>query len=107
MLGFFAVQQRASASYELEDRLVSVPYTQVVVLGQAVAQDSFFVDSAGSVESVFDAGEEVFGAVRWGSVNYAGAGVHGDIIGEDAENFAIEERMLEVEALQLASRKVR
>ena len=36
----------------------------------------------------------------------AGAGVHGDVVGEHAENFAIEEGMLEVEALELASGKV-
>ena len=37
----------------------------------------------------------------------AGAGVHGDIVREHAEDLAVEEGMLEVEALELASGKVR
>jgi hypothetical protein len=40
-------------------------------------------------------------------VDHAGAGVHGDVVGEHAENFAIEEGMLEVEALELAAGEVR
>ena len=68
------------------------------VLGQAIAQDAFFIDVAGGVEAVLDAGHEVFGAVRGRGVDDAGAGVHGDVVGEHAENFAVEKWMLEVEA---------
>ena len=39
-------------------------------------------------------------------MNHAGSGIHRDVVGKDAEHFAIEKWMLKVQALQLASGKV-
>ncbi len=50
-----------------------------------------------SVELVLDAGVEVVRAVRGRGVHHAGAGVHGDVVGEHAENCAIEERVCKVQ----------
>ena len=107
VLGFFRVQQRAAAFDQIDNGLIGVPNALAVVFGQAVAQDAFFVDVAGGIEAVLDAGAEVFSAMRGRGVDDAGAGVHGDVVGEHAENFAVEEGMLEVEALELASGEVR
>src|ERR1022692_4135297 len=41
--------------------------------------------------------------MRGRGVDDAGAGVHSDIVGKYAENFAVEEWMLEVETLELAA----
>ena len=78
-----------------------------VVLGKAVAQDAFFVHVAGGVEAVLHAGGEVLRAVRRRGVHHAGAGVHGDVVRQHAENFAIEKRMLKVQALHLAAGEAR
>ena len=106
VLGFFRVQQRAAAFDQVDDGLIGVPNALAVVFRQAVAQDAFFVDVAGGIEAVLHAGGEVFSAVRRRSVDDAGAGIHGDVVGEHAKNFAVEEGMLEVEALELASGEV-
>ena len=84
---------------QVDDRLIGVPNALAVVLGQAVAQDAFFIHMAGGIEPVLDAGGEVLRAVRGRGVDDARACVHGDVVGEHAENLAVEERVLEVEAL--------
>ncbi len=98
----FRVQQRTAFLEQLDDGRIGIPNLQPVVLGKAVAQDAFFIHVAGGVESVLHAGGEVFRAVRGRGVNHAGAGVHGDVVGQHAEDFAIEKGMLKVEALHLA-----
>src|SRR5208337_5512446 len=106
VLGFFRVQQSAAAFDQIDDGLIGVPNALAVVLGQAVAQDAFFVDVAGGVEAILDAGGEVLSSVRGSGVDDSGSRVHGDVVGEHAENFAVEKGMPEVEALKLASGKV-
>ena len=44
--------------------------------------------------------------MRWGGVDNACAGVHGDVVGQHAEDFAIEEGMLKVQPLHLAAGEV-
>ncbi len=61
------------------------------------------VDAAGGVEAVALAGVEVVGAVGGRGVDGAGAGVGGDVGGQNAEDAALEERMLEGGALELAA----
>ena len=86
--------------------MVRFPDSLAGVFRQTIAQDSFFVDIAGSVEAVLHAGHEVFGAVRRRGVDDAGSRVHGDVVSEHAKDFAIEKWMLKIQALQLASGKV-
>src|SRR5271163_1544838 len=101
VFGLLGVEQSATAFDQVDDGLIGVPHALAGVFGQAIAQDAFFVDVAGGVESVFDSGKEIFGAVRGSGVDHAGTGVHGDVVGEHAQNFAVEEGMLKVEALAL------
>jgi hypothetical protein len=54
------------------------------------------VDAGGGVQAVADAGVEVVYAVGGRGVDCAGALVGGDVVGVDAEDGAVEERMLEV-----------
>ena len=49
-----------------------------------------------SVEPYFDAGVEVVGAVGGRGVDRAGALIGGDVVGEDAEDVAIEKRVLKL-----------
>ena len=58
------------------------------------------IDAAGRVEAVALAGVEVVCAVRGRGVDRAGAGVGGDVGGQHAQNAALEERMLEGDALE-------
>ena len=44
--------------------------------------------------------------MRRRGVDDAGAGVHGDVIGEHAQDFAVEKWMLKIETFKFASRKV-
>ena len=55
------------------------------------------------IESVLDAGVEVVGAVGGSGVNGSGALVHGDVIGQHAEDVAVEEGMGEDGALQFGA----
>ena len=64
-----------------------------VVLGQAIVDASGVVDVTGLVEPVARAGVEVVGAVGRGGVDRAGSLVGGDVVGEHAEDGAIEKRM--------------
>ena len=82
---------------------LSLPRPLAVVFGQAVAQNAFFVDVTGDIEAVLYAGQEIFGTMRGRGVDYARTGVHGDVVGEHAQNFAIEKWVLEIQALELAS----
>ncbi len=91
VLSLFRVQQSAAALEQVDDRLIRFPDALAGVLRQAVAQDAFFVDVAGGVETVLHAGEKVLRAVRGSGVDHAGARVHGDVVGEHAENLAVEE----------------
>src|SRR5437870_11205035 len=86
--------------------MIRVPHALAVVFRQAVAQNAFFVDIAGGIESIFNAGGEVFGAVRGGGVHDAGPGVHGDVVGEYAENLSVKKWVLEVLTLKLPARKM-
>ena len=106
VLGLLRMQQSAAALQQVHNRLIRFPYALAVVFRQPVAQNPFFVDIAGGVEPVLNAGNEVLRAMRRRGVDYAGPGVHGHVIGQHAENFAVEERMLEVQALHLPSREV-
>ena len=61
------------------------------------------VDAAGLVEIVALAGVEIVGAVGGCGVDCAGALVGGDVGGENAEDAALEERVLEGGVLELAA----
>src|SRR6266568_4232383 len=67
--------------------MIRVPHTLAIVFGQAVAQDTFFIDIAGGVESVLNAGCEVFGAVRGCGVHHASPGVQGVVVQMMVETF--------------------
>ena len=97
VLELFGMQQRAALLQQFDDGRIGVPDLQAVVLRQAVAQDAVFVHVAGGVEPVLHAGGKVFRTVRWRGVDHASAGVHGDVIGQHAENLAIQKRMLKVQ----------
>ena len=58
------------------------------------------IDAAGGVEAVALAGVEVVCAVGGSGVDGAGAGVGGDVGGQDAEDAAVEKRMLEGDAVE-------
>ncbi len=58
------------------------------------------IDAAGGVDAVLLAGREIVHAVRGRGVDCAGALVGGDVGGEDAEDGALEERMLEGDAIE-------
>src|SRR5208282_3398139 len=104
--GPFSVQQGAAALDQVNDRLIGVPNPLAGVFRQAIAQDAFFVHVAGGIKAVLDSGKKVLGAVRRSGVDHAGSSVHGDVVSEHAENFAVEKRMLKVEVLELASGEV-
>ena len=55
------------------------------------------------VEPILHAGGKIFGAVRWRSVDDASTRVHGDVIRQHAKDFAIEKRMLKVQALHFVA----
>ena len=61
------------------------------------------VDTSGRVEAILLAGVEVVGAMGRGGVHCAGAGVGGNVGGQDAQDAAVEERVLEGGALELAA----
>ena len=61
------------------------------------------VDARGRVEAILLAGVEVVGAMRGRGVHCAGAGVGGNVGGQHAQDAAVEERMLEGGALELAA----
>ena len=84
VLGFFRVQQRAAAFDQIDDGLIGIPDALAVVFREAVAQNPFFIDIAGGIEAVLNAGDEVFGSMRRRGVDYAGSGIHGDVVGEHA-----------------------
>jgi hypothetical protein len=90
-----AAEQRAARGDQIDDGLVGLENGLAVVFGQAVADASGIVDVAGLIEAVARAGVEVVGAVGGRGVDGAGSLIGGDVVGEDAEDGAIEERMLE------------
>ena len=49
---------------------------------------------------VLDAGVEVIRAVRRGGVHRAGALVHGDVVGQHAQDCALQKRMRKLRVLQ-------
>ena len=93
VLDVLAAKQHASRFEELNDRFVGFENSQAVILGQSVKQVAGAVDVARLVDAVLDSGVEVVGAVRGSGMNRAGALVHGHIVGQHAEDLAIEKRM--------------
>ena len=67
--------------------------------GQAVVDASGVIDVRGLVESVARAGVEVVGAVGRGGVDGASSLVGRDVVGENAEDGAIQKRMLKRDPL--------
>ena len=63
--------------------------------GQSVEQVAGAVDVARLVNAVRDSGVEVVGTMRGSGMNRTGALIHGHIIGQHAEDLAIEKRMRE------------
>src|SRR5215475_10111109 len=100
------MQQRATTFYQFDDQLVRVPNSLTVVFRQPISENAALVDVAGRVESVFHSCKKILSAVRWRSVDHARACVHGDVICEYTQNFAIKKRMLEIQAFKLASGEV-
>ena len=107
VLCLFRMQQSAAAFDQIDDRLIRLQDAFAGVLRQAVAQDAFFVDVAGGVETVLHAGDEILSAVRGRGVDHAGSRIHGDVFGQHAENLAVEKRVLEVQVLEFASGEMR
>ena len=58
------------------------------------------IDAAGGVEPVALAGIKVVGAVSRRGMDGAGAGIGGDVGGEHAQDAALQERMLEGDAVE-------
>ncbi len=58
------------------------------------------IDTAGGVEAVALAGVEVVGSVGGRGVDGAGAGVGGDVSGQNSEDRALQKRMLEGDAVE-------
>ena len=101
MLDLLEAQQHAAALEQLDDRRVGLEDLLAFVFRQAVAQDAGVIDIAAQADAVLHARIKVVGAVRGSGVDRAGAGVHGHIIAEHAEHFAIEEGMGKCRILQL------
>src|SRR5437016_10566596 len=94
------MQQRVTFFEELYDRRVGIPNLEAVVLGQTVAENALLIHVTRSVETILHPGGKVFRTMRRRGVDDACTGVHGDIVCEHAQNFAIEERVLKVKKLQ-------
>ena len=107
MLRLLRMQQSPATLHQFDDGRVRFPHPLAGVFRQAVAQDAFFVDIAGRVESILHAGDEIFRTMRWRRVDYARSRVHRDVIGEHAQDFPIQKWMLEIQPLHLSSREVR
>ncbi len=90
VLQIVVAHQRAAVAQQLLDGAVGLVYEEAVVLGQAVAELALRVHIAGERQVVALAGGEVVGAVRGCGVDGAGALLGGDVVGEDAEDFAVE-----------------
>ena len=103
----FRVKKRAALPEQFRDGRVGDPNFLARVLGQPVAKDAFFVHVAGGIEAVLHPGGEVFGAVGGRGVNHTCTRIHGDVIGQHAQDLAIQKRMLEIKVLQLPSGKMR
>ena len=107
VLRLFRMQQRSPPLHQVDDRSIGVPHSLAVVLRQSVAHNALFVHVAGGVEAILHAGGEILRAVGRCGVNHSRPGVHGDVVREHSQNFALQERMLKVKPLQLPTGEVR
>ena len=101
VLDVVTAQQHAAGFEQLDDGFVGGEDFLAVVLGKAFGDVASGIDAGGGIESVLDAGVEVVGAVGGSGVNRAGALVHGDVVGQHAEDVAVEEGMGEDGAFEL------
>jgi len=96
-----ASEERAARGDEIDDGLIGLEDGLAFVLGQAIAEASGVVDVTSLVEAITRTGVEVVSAVGRRGVDSPGSLIGGDVVGEDAEDGAIEKRMLECDAFHL------
>ena len=95
------LQEGARLAQELHDRGVRVEDLlpgEALDLGQEAPR---LVHGAVDVEAVADAGEVVVPAVAGGGVDDAGAGVEGDVVGQDDGRVAVDPGVAEAQALEV------
>ena len=108
MLQLAAAEQRAALFEHGDDDGIRLPHVQAVEGGRRGkgpgggidVNVAAGVDAAGGVEAVALAGVEVVGAVGGRGVDGAGAGVGGDVGGQHAQDAALQEGMLEGDAVE-------
>ena len=93
----------AAGADEIDDDGVGLEDLEALVaeLGGGVAEAAGGVDVAELGEAVAGAGEKVVGAVRGGGVDGTGTLLGGDVVGVDAQDEAVEEGVLEGDAVEL------
>ena len=94
------MHQNAALFEQFHNGYVSVKNLLAVVFRKTIAHDAGSVHVGGQIELVLHPGVEVVGAVGRRGVDYAGALIHGDVVGEHAQDCAIKERVGELYVLQ-------
>ncbi len=89
----------SASDEEVDDLRVGFEDLEAVVLGESVAETAGGIDVAELREAVFGSGVKVVGAVGRSGVDGSGALLSGDVVGKDSENGAIEEWVLEGDAV--------
>ena len=92
-------EERAARGDQVDDRLIGLENSLAVVLREAIVQASVVIDVTGLVESIPRAGVKVVSAVGRGGVDGASSLVGRDVLGENAEDGAIQKRMLKRDPL--------
>ncbi len=92
--------QRAIGLQQFDDRLVRLEDRESLVGGQAVVNAARIVDIAGLIEAIAAAGIEVVRAMSGRRVDSAGTLLRGHVIGVDAEDRALQKRMLKRHAIE-------
>ena len=99
-------RQQCAASFEqLDDFRIGLEDLEAVVFRQSVLDAAGGVYFGGLVEAVAFAGVEVVHAVSRARVDGAGALIGSDVVGQHAEDGAVEKWMLEGGALELRARR--